>query len=451
MLYFKFKDYEEFKEDFGMRNNTRKNNILLSFLKHEMRNGRYVPKIHNLNDMYHYILKLVGSFEPSDINVMDFHFPSETYRTDENYGLCKDRDCRSIRYIRKEDGREFKMKSGKFLRKILLENELTKDFCEQAIIYVCETFANDWYAYASSKVVDEYILVVDDDFEVIYNSDNQAGGFNSCMNNKGYEEFYKECVDAKAASIWDDFGTMLARCVIFTHVHDCCSPKVYRLAERQYAQDENNALKQILVNKLIESGEIDGYKKVGASCHDPHMFVLNDGTSLTSTDLYINSCNVEHYEVPYMDSFKYYNEDESRFYNSDDYNHTHTAECTSGDMESVYTEYDEYHDCYCRETVEVRVWCDRLGYYLSRLCDIDRLEDFTFCDEYDSYYNEVEYSDYNKSYIPSHYAVYSNYHSSYIIKDEAKYSEDMHDWIPKDEYESVVSEFLAEQEELVAV
>lgn len=173
MLYFKFKDYEEFKEDFGMRNNTRKNNILLSFLKHEMRNGRYVPKIHNLNDMYHYILNLVGSFEPSDINVMDFHFPSETYRTDENVGLCKDRDCRSIRYIRKEDGREFKMKSGKFLRKILLENELTKDFCEQAIIYVCETFANDWYAYASSRIVNEYILVVDDDFEVIYNSDNQ--------------------------------------------------------------------------------------------------------------------------------------------------------------------------------------------------------------------------------------------------------------------------------------
>lgn len=85
------------------------------------------------------------------------------------------------------------------------------------------------------------------------------------------------------------------------------------------------------------------------------------------------------------------------------------------------------------------------------MCDIDRLEDFTFCDEYDSYYDEVEYSDYNKSYIPSHYAVYSNYHSSYIIKDEAKYSEDMHDWILRDEYESVVSEFLTEQEELVAV
>lgn len=451
MLYFKFKDYEEFKEDFGMRNNTRKNNILLSFLKHEMRNGRYVPKIHNLNDMYHYILNLVGGFEPSDINVMDFHFPSETYRTDENDGLCKDRDCRSIRYIRKEDGREFKMKSGKFLRKILLENELTKDFCEQAIIYVCETFANDWYAYASSRIVNEYILVVDDDFEVIYNSDNQAGGFNSCMNNKGYEIFYNKCVDAKAASLWDDYGAMLARCVIFTNVHDCDSSKVYRLAERQYARDEDNALKQILVNKLIESGEIDGYKKVGASCHDPHMFILNDGTSLSSTNLFIDSFNVVNYDTPYMDSFKYYNEDNGRFYNTDRYEYTHTAECTSGEMESVYTEYDEYHGCYCRETTCVFVWSDRYGYYIETSCDIDRLEDFTYCDEYDEWYDETVFSDYHNSHIPSHYAVCSDYHNSYIIKDEVKYSEDMNDWILRNEYESVVSEFLAEKEELVEV
>lgn len=451
MLYFKFKDYEEFKEDFGMRNNTRKNNILLSFLKHEMRNGRYVPKIHNLNDMYRYILSLVGRIEPSDINVMDYHFQSETYRTDENCGLCKDMDCRSIRYIRKEDGREFKMKAGKFLRKILLEDELTKDFCEQAMIYVCETFANDWYAYASSRIVDEYTLVVDDDFEAIYNSENQAGGFNSCMNNKGYEEFYNKCVDAKAASIWDDFGTMLARCVIFTNVHDCDSSKVYRLAERQYAQDENNALKQILVNKLIESGEIDGYKKVGASCHDPHMFVLNDGTSLSSTDLYINAASVEDYYTPYMDSFKYYNEDESRFYNSDDYNHTHTAECTSGDMESIYSEYDYYHGCYCREVTIVHVWCSKYNCYDEMSCNSQRLEDFNYCDRFGEYYDEAEYSSYHEDYVPLDCLVYSNYHKVFLFKDMAKFSTEMNDWIPEDEYNSVVSDYLAKQAELVAV
>lgn len=451
MLYFKFKDYEEFKEDFGMRNNTRKNNILLSFLKHEMRNGRYVPDIRNLNDMYHYILNIVGSIESSDINVMDFHFPSETYRTDENDGLCKDMDCHSIRYIRKEDGRKFKMKAGKFLRKILLYNESTKDFCEQAIIYVCETFANDWYAYASSKIVDDYILVVDDDFEAIYNSENQAGGFNSCMNNKGYEEFYNKCVDAKAASLWDDYGTMLARCVIFTHVHDCDSSKVYRLAERQYAQDENNALKQILVNKLIESGEIDGYKKVGASCHDPHMFVLNDGTSLSSTDLYINAANVADYDTPYMDSFKYYNEDKSRFYNSDDYNHTHTAECTCGDMESVYSEYDDYHRCYCREVTIVHVWCSKYNCYDEMSCDSQQLEDFKYCDRFREYYDEAEYSSYHGDYVPIDCLVYSNYHEDFLFNDMAEFSTEMNDWISEDEYNSVVSDYLAKQAELVAV
>lgn len=443
MLYFKIKNYEEFKENFGMRNNTRKNNILLSYLKHEMRSGRPVPELNDLVDMYNHIMTSIHQEEESDLNLMGFHFKSEIYKTDDHEGLCKDGDTRQIRYIRKEDGRVFKMKAGKFLRKILMEEERTKDICEQAIIYICETFASTWMAFASSKKKDEYILVVDDDFESIYNSDNQAGGFNSCMNDKGFYDFYSHCVDAKAASLWDDYGEMLARCIIFTEVHEQGSSKVYRLAERQYAKYEDNSLKQILVNMLIDAGEIDGYKKVGASCHDPSMFLLNDGTSLSSSTLYINSCNVINYEVPYMDSFKYYNEDNLTFYNSKSESYTHTAECNDGNMDRV-GEYDEYHDYYCEEVRAVYAW--RRGSYSEVTCDVNNLEDFEYCERYYDYYTDTVYSSYHSDYIPRGKYEYSNHLDDYLWVDECCWCDEMNDFLPTERYEEILAEYLAENE-----
>lgn len=444
MLYFKIKNYEEFKENFGIRNNTRKNNILLSFLKHEMRQKREVPKINNLSDMYCHILKIAGVLEESDINIMGFHFKSDIYKTDDRDGLCGDGDIRSIRYVRKEDGRLFKMKAGKFLRKILLDNERTSDFCEQAIIYTCESFSTDWTAYAASKQEDVYKLVVDDDFSLIYNPDVQAGGFNSCMNNKGYENFYSDYVDAQAASLWKN-DVMVARCVIFTNVYVKGSEIGYRLAERQYAWNEDNTLKQILVNKLIEGDYIDGYKKVGASCHDPRLFILNDGTSLSDKVLFINSYgDATEADVPYMDTFKYYDEDNKEFYNAEFCKYTHKAENTDGTMDYCQ-EFDSYHECYCDEVRSVYVW-NRYGEYERMFCDVDRLDDFAWCVRNGEYYSDCQCSWYENDYIPKDECVYSRYLDDWLFSDNAMYSEEMEDYLPESEYDKILEEWLAECE-----
>ena len=68
--------------------------------------------------------------------------------------------------------------------------------------------------------------------------------------------------------------------------------KVLRLAERQYATDGSDQLKRQLVMALIDAGEIDGYKRVGAGCGDNRAFVDNNGNPLESTDLWI-SCSLE--------------------------------------------------------------------------------------------------------------------------------------------------------------
>ena len=49
---------------------------------------------------------------------------------------------------------------------------------------------------------------------------------------------------------------VVARCVIFDEVHDENNGKTYRLAERQYSTEGSETLKQVLVNKLIDAGDL---------------------------------------------------------------------------------------------------------------------------------------------------------------------------------------------------
>ena len=79
--------------------------------------------------------------------------------------------------------------------------------------------------------------------------------------------FYTNSVDASAAYLINEEGKVTARCVIYNRVTDQ-NGKIWRLAERQYATDENNTLKRALIDALIKGGHIDGYKKVGAGCGD---------------------------------------------------------------------------------------------------------------------------------------------------------------------------------------
>lgn len=397
MLYYNFKDYEGFKELFGVVRHdngtkSRRNKILLSFIKQrkliasKMKDRRNdllnLTSIDGVKQLIWDNLRTQNNGE--GLHLMGHIIYSNEFHTDNLNGLCFDGDYRSIRYVRNDNDRVFKMRAGKLMRKVLLQEEWSNILPEQVVIWFCEEFAREWESYAMSNSP-QYELHVDDDFERIYRSRYLKGDFCSCMVDDGFEGFYNNNVEARAAYLTDEDDMVVARCVIFDEVHDEYNGKTYRLAERQYSTDCSETLKQVLVNKLIDAGEIDGYKRVGADCHSPKSFLLNNGNSLKGHCLYIQCRNIDYYtDIPYMDSFKWYREDDECAYNYDDCGYHHVFENTDG-RPMGEREWDEYHERWCDSTVGVYV----NGRYMR--CDEDNLEDFIYvCDEY--HHHEDVYS-----------------------------------------------------------
>lgn len=380
MIYFPFKNYEEFKELFGVNEHgngakSRNNKILLSLFKSKALlhayasrketykrgdRGRYVGNrykvytrwLYCLEDLpYHtlwYDISTMGGLYRSVMNALrtydhkysvringDLVCESDVYATDAFEGLCEDGDTRSVRYINHDrDGRVFKMKAGKFLRKLIEENaELDAFLPEQVKIWVCEEFAERWKATAAATNVSSYQLHVDDNFSDIYDSSCCKGNFGSCMVNDGYWTFYRDAVDAKAAYLTDADDKIVARCIIYTEVDDG-NGNTLRLAERQYSSDGDETLKRMLVLRLIDAGEIDGYKRVGAGCSDANAFVDTNGESLGGC-LSIRCDLDEDDTVSYQDSFKWYDMDERRAYNYELCCDSCKLDTTNGSVEGI--------------------------------------------------------------------------------------------------------------------
>lgn len=365
MIYFNeiFSNYAEFCEKFGVTEHgngvkSRRNKILLANLKNRellhkvasarecwSQSGRYTDDAEHyfvrwrchyedtrlrkllfsssLDELRLSVANLISQYGDGNGHLLagKFYIRSTKYEIDDMGGICEDGDSRSVRYRNLENGRIFKMRAGKFMRSII-EGVPSLDaiLSEQVKIWYCEEFAEAWKAYAATQIGDDYELVVDDDFSAIYSSYNLEGNFQSCMTNNGYWSFYRDSVTARAASLRKD-GRIHARCVIYDDVRTN-DGKVLRLAERQYATDGNETLKRMLVLKLIDAGEIDGYKKVGADCSDARAFVNNNGDPIEGT-LWI-PCNLDFGDtVSYQDSFKWYDMDSRSAYNrccqGDDY------------------------------------------------------------------------------------------------------------------------------------
>lgn len=426
MLYFNFKNFEEFKELFGKRvaNNgkvVRSNGILLSFYKHAFKNKIAFDGVTNMSQLYNYALNLLhikGITEPFEINVMGREFYSSVYKTDEQEGICLDGDCNAIRYIVVDSNRDYKMKAGKFLRKLITEIHLEEVLGEQVVTYICEEFSNEWRAYAKSKQPNEYNLIVNDDFEAIYDSsnhpDNESGygraSFDSCMVNKSQDAFYKYSVKALAASIWKN-DCMYARCVIFTEVTDQ-DGVAYRLAERQYSAGGSDQLKQTLINMLIEGGHIDGYKKIGAGCGDSRLFIANGGTDLSDKHLSIRCWLELDDTLSYQDSFKWYDIDSHTAYNYSDDGYTHMLDTTNRGLQGC--EYDEYHEEYCNEVTTVYVWNSRTHRYDEMTCNSNILDDFCWSDHENGYFDDCNQCEHCGDWIPRDCGTYCEYEDVYV-------------------------------------
>lgn len=320
-----------------------------------------------------YILKKTVGIE-----IMKYCLPTTTIALDSLKGICEDGDARAVRYQLTESGKIYKMKSGKFIRRILTESEFGACLPEQVLVWLQEEFAADWQANAG---LGDYTLHVGDDvedFEKIYDSGKCEGNFGSCMTNCDYHYFYSDYgLNCKAAWLENTNGKVVARCIIY-YAKNVNNGVLWRLAERQYSTNGDESLKRKLVCALIAAGEIDGYKTVGADCHSPHNFVTVNGDSLRDMDFMCTIRLDRDSTVSYQDSFKWYAEGAIYNFEVDDYE----AELceTSGNADWRANEWDSYHEYYCRSTVGVNVH----GSWMH--CDEDNLDDFVKV--YGNYYHE---------------------------------------------------------------
>ena len=388
MLTYGFKNHEEYQNLFGYRVTgdgvkVRKNKILLAFLKNKSTHKHFVLKEYlsstDLNQLCDNLFRDLSKVSRGchDILIFNRYFKNNDYQVDEQNGICLDNDIQAYRYINVKTNKPFKMKIAKLFRAIMADNELWRELPEQIQTYMCEKIANDWQA-ERIKSLGRYSIRVDNDFEKIYDRYYCDGDFDSCMTDRNREDFYNDCINAKAAALINNQnGKIAARCIIYQDVMNDDETKHYRLAERQYATDCDNVLKTILVQKLIEGGYIDGYKKIGVNCHANDAFVLNDGTDL-NVRLHIKNTIKPGDILSYQDSFIYLCVDAEIAYNKYISDYTHKLDDTSEYLEG---EYDEYHDCYCRDTCEVFV------HGRSMQCDADDLSDFIYIENLYEYHH----------------------------------------------------------------
>lgn len=194
------------------------------------------------------------------------------------------------------------MRSGKFMRELILETEIGKLLSPSVINWISgDVFTQQWCTYTHGKSSDME-LHVNEEFCRIYSSDCCKGDFGSCMVNEDRTSFYHDSVTAKAAYITDKTGLIVARAILFTDVTDQDGKK-WRLLERQYSSEGDDVLKRLLVDRLIQEDYIDGYKVVGASCHQADAFVDIHGNSLSDRKFEID-CYLELEDtLSYQDSF----------------------------------------------------------------------------------------------------------------------------------------------------
>lgn len=398
MLYITaFSNYEEFQELFGVRqfdngNKARKNKILLAllkdkaFFKEAVKSGDLYPfSIKNMVNLRNYLThRITVSGAKSKklrhkIWLLDRYYYSNKYTLDDMAGVCEDGTPNAVRYVNMENNRPWKMKAGKFYKHLIESTAFGKKLNQTLVIWLCEEFARDWTSHVIGRLPKNK-LYVNDNFADIYDSDRLKGYdvksdcFISCMVNKGLHEFYRNAVNAKAAYLEDETGMIIARCVIFTDVYDE-DGNTWRYAERQYSVDCNDVYKQALVDALIQAGEIDCFKKVGASCHDSSAIVDIHGNSLANKKFHID-CNLDWDDtLSYMDTFKWYSMSERK---ADNYGHGgYALDVTEGslaaadeDQDPEPDEYDSYHD---RDAYEV---CTVYYHGDEETCDVEDREDF---------------------------------------------------------------------------
>lgn len=350
--FFCFRNAREFNEMFGYQNGTRKNKILLAFLKSKeiFKFDRYLMRVNSMPRLKQVCMSEIGAeidlWGGNSLFLNGRYYHLDGYTTDSYKGICCDGDNNSARYVK--DDCLYKMRSGKLFRKIILESYFGSLLPEQVIVWLCEEFVTDWNTFASTHRESPYKLVtgLDSDltFADIYGNGRnyQAPYMDSCMTGKNRHHFYdksiKDCYPAALVKR-DNPKQIVARCVVFNNVKDVNTGEIFRLAERQYS-DIGDRGKRLLVQMLKDAKLIDGYKFIDAACSEATNFVDINDNSLSDRTFSI-SCSFKNNKIlSYQDSFKFFHSDGTTT-NVWDRDCVLDFATTSRDAR-VY--YDTYHD-----------------------------------------------------------------------------------------------------------
>lgn len=467
MLNSSFKNYDEFKELFVAKNadgsTRRKNGILLAFYKgKEMR--KYLrdvwpevdaKSIKSVGSLYTLMKQIVRQESEKYwfnnraylVRIMENSYYSDKYQTDGHDGVCIDGDLSAYRYQNMErEGRVFKMKVGKMYRHIIDLTALNSIMPETVKLYVCEELTREWEAYCVARIPksDELVLHVDDNFEGIYSrSDCGNKYFHSCMQGDGRDNwrFYRDAVEAKAAYLTEgEDGCIVARCIVFTKVTREDTNEVIRVAERQYSRpvsetDENadELLQRVLVQKLVEGGYVDAYKKVGAGCGDARAYLDKDGNDLSNVELHI-TCNLSDGDyLSYQDTFKWYDPESNVAYNYD----ADDAYCDLASTDSVFYaneddrgNWSEYNNEYIPddEAVYVESRDDYFWDSQTRYAHIDGNEEYCFHEDCLYINGEYYYAGRDCDYYGDYGIRSCAYCDEYYLEEDGVYSELTDEW-----------------------
>lgn len=445
-----FKGIEGFKELFIREDGKRKNRVILDMWK-DKEFMAYIAKkpyrdalygIQSMADLFFVCDYLVSvtSRGRFGIDINGVRYNNDVYSTDSG-GICVDGDFRSYRYANHERGGQiFKMKIGKLYKHLVQSSEFGKHLPMSVILYLCEEMTTRWIAYSSSKCP-AYELHVNDDFWRIYSHSECVGNFSSCMAGGENYHFYEDAVDAKAAYLTNNDGRVVSRCVIYTKATDP-DGNVMRLAERQYSTDGDDILKRMLIYALIKGGHIDAYKKIGAGCHSPELWLDINDRPLDNPQFSIPCRLSSGDHVSYQDSFKWFDRESQEAYN---YPEENSVECLSTTDEFYEGAWDSWHEEYTSSDL-VEVYYNGRSY----MCSEDCLDDFCWVEDRDEYhhYEDVTSCERCDGYVLNDDALYSELTNKYyccddcLWKDEKEWKEENWEWSEYDqEYVEEITEF----------
>ncbi len=212
MLYYQFNGYEGFKEIFGIQEHgngvkSRRNKILLALLtsrefvnavrttawnKGQRTVRAFMERFYTLKSMadmrqlvldaMHTEVYPLGNYDgyTTDCYLLYdkeqrgclYRLKSMQYEVMDG-GLCFDGDFKAVRYRNRENDKIYKMKAGKFMRRLIDENPFGAILPEQVKVWMCEDFTERWIAYARGKCTGFHLHVGGEleDFETIYDDD----------------------------------------------------------------------------------------------------------------------------------------------------------------------------------------------------------------------------------------------------------------------------------------